>query len=56
VCNSKITIKDFHAGHIQSVKDGGSNNINNLAPVCSGCNLSMGAQNLYLFRDKYFSN
>jgi len=54
VCNVKITYHNFHAGHIISVKDGGSNNINNLEPLCSSCNLSMGCKNLNDFKSKYF--
>ena len=54
VCNVKINYHNFHAGHIISVKDGGTNNINNLEPLCSSCNLSMGTQNLHEFKNKYF--
>lgn len=54
VCNCEIGISNFHAGHITSVKDGGTNNISNLVPVCSLCNLSMGTQNLNDFKKKYF--
>ena len=54
VCNIKITFHNFHAGHIISVKDGGNNNINNLEVLCSSCNLSMGSQNLYEFKNNYF--
>lgn len=54
VCSSKINVDNFHTGHIQSVKDGGSNNISNLVPVCSLCNLSMSSMNLYEFKKTYF--
>jgi hypothetical protein len=54
VCNVDITIDNFHAGHIISVRNGGSNNINNLKVICSLCNLSMGFLNLEIFKDKYF--
>jgi hypothetical protein len=54
VCNCATTIENFHAGHIISVNNGGSDNINNLRVVCSLCNLSMGTQNLSEFKHKYF--
>ena len=54
VCNCKITYHNFHAGHKTSVKNGGSNNINNLEIVCPACNLSMGIQDMELFKNKYF--
>jgi 5-methylcytosine-specific restriction endonuclease McrA len=54
VCNKNINISNFHAGHIVSVKDTGTDNISNLAPVCSLCNLSMGSQNMHDFKKKYF--
>ena len=54
VCNIKISINNFHAGHKTSVKKGGTNNINNLEIVCSNCNLSMGVQDLDEFKNMYF--
>jgi 5-methylcytosine-specific restriction endonuclease McrA len=53
VCDLEITVTTFHAGHIQSIKNGGSNNINNLEPICINCNLSMGSQNLYEYKNDY---
>ena len=54
VCGTKIDNANFHAGHIVSSRNGGSDNITNLSPVCSCCNLSMGTQDLNDFRNKYF--
>jgi 5-methylcytosine-specific restriction endonuclease McrA len=54
VCKTDITIDNFHAGHILSVRNGGSDNIENLKITCSLCNLSMGIQNLEEFKIKYF--
>lgn len=54
VCSCTVNIDNFHAGHIISVKNGGTDNINNLRVVCSLCNLSMGTQNLEYFKNKYF--
>lgn len=54
VCETKIDNTNFHAGHIISSKNGGSDNITNLSPICSCCNLSMGIQDLNEFKKKYF--
>ena len=35
----------FHCGHIISYKNGGETSANNLRPICSLCNISMGAMN-----------
>ncbi len=54
VCFAPVNIENFHAGHIISVKYGGTDNINNLKVICSLCNLSMGSMNLNDFKNKYF--
>jgi hypothetical protein len=54
VCNGNITCHNFHAGHIISVKNGGTNNISNLEIVCPSCNLSIGAENLQEFKNMFF--
>ena len=47
VCNiEKIYMNKFEAGHIVSEKNGGSLILENLIPICSGCNRSMGANNM----------
>lgn len=43
-CNNQITAFDFHVGHNIPEKKGGTLDINNLKPICSKCNLSMGSQ------------
>jgi len=55
VCKSEIDSKAFECGHIISVKEGGATNIENLLPICSSCNKSMGIENLLVFKEKYFS-
>ena len=42
----------FHAGHITSEANGGEITINNLLPICSDCNSSMGTTNW----DEYIKN
>tara|TARA_B100000029_G_scaffold487018_1_gene542030 strand:+ start:268 stop:819 length:552 start_codon:yes stop_codon:yes gene_type:complete len=56
VCNTLINSKKFDCGHITSVKNGGSDSIENLKPICSTCNKSMGVENLEEFKSKYFQN
>lgn len=52
-CNSKdIEQLEFHCGHVISVKDGGSDDIDNLRPICAGCNLSMGSENMNEFQKR----
>jgi 5-methylcytosine-specific restriction endonuclease McrA len=48
-----ITMANFEAGHIISVKDGGENQLSNLKPVCSQCNKSMGSTNMDSFIKKH---
>ena len=40
-CNNQITVFNFHVAHNVPKHHGGSNDITNLYPVCSNCNLSM---------------
>ena len=56
VCRKNITFENFHCGHIKSVKDGGDNNINNLKPICPGCNYGMGTKNLEEYKKEYYSS
>jgi 5-methylcytosine-specific restriction endonuclease McrA len=45
----------FHCGHVISEKNGGKIELNNLRPICQGCNLSMGTtdMNEYIIRHGY---
>jgi len=54
VCKTVMDSKNFECGHIISVKDDGETTIDNLLPICSSCNKSMGTQNLHEFKAKYF--
>jgi hypothetical protein len=49
-CLEEISINNFDCGHIVSVKDGGTNDINNLEPVCRSCNLHMGTMNMIAYK------
>ena len=48
-----ITNANWHCGHIISESKGGMVNVNNLRPICAGCNSSMGKNNMYDFMKKY---
>lgn len=54
VCESDICIENFHCGHVLSRNEGGTDEISNLRPICSSCNLSMGTQNMDEFKKQYF--
>ena len=43
-CPNRITAYDFHAGHNVPESKGGATTLDNLVPICSRCNLSMGSQ------------
>jgi chromatin remodeling complex protein RSC6 len=53
VCSRTLKVVDFEAGHITSVTNGGSDNIDNLMPICSLCNKSVGTMNLIDFKNFY---
>ena len=42
VCSKEINFTNFEAGHVIASSKGGSDNIDNLVPICSACNKSMG--------------
>lgn len=49
-----ILSSDWHAGHIVAEANGGIKNIDNLRPVCSGCNQDMNTKNMYSYmKEKY---
>lgn len=50
-----ITPFNFNCGHVIAEAKGGKVVIENLRPICSGCNSSMGSDNMEVFRNKYFS-
>jgi len=43
-CQNKISVFDFQCGHDIPESKGGPTHIDNLFPICSKCNLSMGNQ------------
>ncbi len=55
-CKRKIEFDNWECGHIQARKCGGLSIADNLRPLCTPCNRSMGTQNLYDFKDKLCLN
>jgi len=48
-----VTTANFHCGHIESEKNGGKVELDNLRPICMQCNLSMGTIEMHNFMKKY---
>ena len=49
---NEIRMNSFHCGHILAVANGGKTSVDNLRPICSACNLSMGTENMDDFKKK----
>ena len=55
-CKEHIDSKTFEAGHIKSLSSGGETRLENLKPICSTCNKSMGKKHMHTFmRDNGFN-
>jgi len=48
-----IKITDFEAGHVLSEFHGGTNEIDNLRPICRPCNSSMGTTHMIEYIKMY---
>jgi hypothetical protein len=48
-CKNKITQLTFECGHIEAESKGGLTIVENLRPICSPCNRSMGTRNMHEF-------
>lgn len=55
-CGTQIEITNFEVGHVVAFARGGTDTIDNLRPICSLCNKSMGTTNLNEFMEKFKSN
>jgi hypothetical protein len=51
-CHQEIDSKHFECGHVIAESDGGDITTENLRPICSLCNKSMGTTNMNIFKDK----
>ncbi len=51
-CNiTEIVQISFNCGHVISEANGGTDNIDNLRPICQSCNSSMGTKNMFEFME-----
>ena len=56
-CKKELDVfYDWHAGHIVSHSNNGTDTANNLRPVCGSCNLSMGTENMDAFKARCYPN
>ena len=53
VCEKMLDHTSFEAGHIQPHTKGGLNTLDNLRPICSVCNKTMGTMNMDEFKANY---
>lgn len=53
ICKSTIDYESFDMGHIISVKNGGSNLLENIKPLCKTCNTSLGSMNIDQYMKKH---
>jgi HNH endonuclease len=49
---NEIKMSSFHCGHVVAEVNGGKTTVDNLRPICSACNLSMGSENLTDFKTR----
>lgn len=57
ICNNhSITQSNFEAGHILSEKNGGDCSIDNIIPICSNCNKSVGILHMDEYVKEYYPN
>ena len=56
VCGTNIHLLQFECGHVISYADGGPLTVENLRPICGSCNKSMGAKNLYEYKEVFFTS
>jgi 5-methylcytosine-specific restriction endonuclease McrA len=54
VCRRPIQYFDFDVGHNKAVAKGGSDNIDNLRPICRVCNEAMGTMSIQDYKRKYY--
>jgi len=49
-----ISKSEFHAGHVISEAKGGPTTVENIRPICGGCNLSMGMRDMREFVQTHY--
>ena len=56
VCQDDLKYKNFECGHVIPKSQGGSDEVDNLEPICSSCNKRMGSENMHKFKQKNFNS
>lgn len=54
-CNKEINVNAWHCGHVIAESKGGPTTVENLRPLCSTCNLSMGTTDIKTFKARHFT-
>ena len=44
----------WHCGHVVAEVEGGESDVSNLRPVCAGCNMGMGTQNMLGYMQRHY--
>jgi hypothetical protein len=52
----ELTQRDFEAGHVDAEKRGGKTILDNLRPICKGCNTRMGTNNMKEWMKEHYPN
>jgi hypothetical protein len=56
-CKKELDVfDDWHAGHIVSHSNNGTDTADNLRPVCGSCNFAMGTENMDAFKKRCYPN
>ena len=57
ICDKEFKIVDnWEAGHVVPSSKGGSDNLDNLRPICRDCNRSMGCMNMITWAEHHYPN
>lgn len=50
-CGENVNVFDFECGHVVAKSKGGEDKVDNLRPICSTCNKSMGVMNMEEYKE-----
>jgi len=54
ICRKSVIHRyDFQMGHVRSLKQGGTNDLSNIIPICAKCNLEAGAMDMRKYQKVY---
>jgi 5-methylcytosine-specific restriction endonuclease McrA len=55
-CGHAVTYQEVECGHVVSSRNGGTDSVDNIKPLCRTCNRSMGGENMDTFMCAYFTS